>query len=397
MAHDAREHVHEADWYLVSDDGASALRLKDGLALGESEAGVIALNAPDAERRWISFAMGGGEGPRMEVISPHYRLRLDDGETALQFPLEPGATLRLPHNVLYISRDVSVGDQTGLVVEVEACPQAAPRETRAATRSDARSETGGEALGETGGEARSDFDGRARSEAAGRGEWRRELAAWVMLGAFFVLGTAVVWALTTYPALQSELDGLVAAAEEQLSRYAATPRDGISEDPVEAVASAEQRDSAVQPLVVDVPPRREIADGAASEATEQAGPEPGTTDEASATPDAATPVVGGQGGLDPRIHRARRLLEAGQITSPPGDNAVDVLSALVEEHPDNEQALWLLALCAQRLIEQAVTAREQGRTFEARNTLEEVLGFHPEHERANRLWQEWVGASREAR
>jgi hypothetical protein len=97
---------------------------------------------------------------------------------------------------------------------------------------------------------------------------------------------------------------------------------------------------------------------------------------------------------DWRLVRARELLAAGYITYPPRDNAVAYLERLLAVDPNNAEAMALLDECTRQLIQAAVRAHDQGLDYEARNTLEEVLGFNPDNERANRLWREWVDAAR---
>jgi hypothetical protein len=96
--------------------------------------------------------------------------------------------------------------------------------------------------------------------------------------------------------------------------------------------------------------------------------------------------------MDARIAKARRLLEAGQITYPPGNNAVALIIAVTADHPGHREALALLGECTDRLIGRAQELSATGRSYEARNALEEVLVFNPENERANRLWDEWTAS-----
>jgi hypothetical protein len=67
---------------------------------------------------------------------------------------------------------------------------------------------------------------------------------------------------------------------------------------------------------------------------------------------------------------------------------------LLADQPAHAEALALLEECANRLIVQAISAKGRGADFEARNTLEEVLSFSPENERALRLQREWSLAAR---
>ncbi len=97
---------------------------------------------------------------------------------------------------------------------------------------------------------------------------------------------------------------------------------------------------------------------------------------------------------DWRLERAREALEQGRITYPPGSNAVALLRDLLNERPGHPQAVAMLGECTARLIDAAVQAHQAGLDYEARNTLEEVLGFNPDSARARQLWREWVGTRR---
>lgn len=96
-------------------------------------------------------------------------------------------------------------------------------------------------------------------------------------------------------------------------------------------------------------------------------------------------------GADWRLLRARRLMAEGDISQPPGQNAVAMLTSLLADDPDNQAARALLEQCGARLIDTAMTYHDRGLEYEARNTLEEVLSFQPDDPEANRLWREWVG------
>lgn len=94
---------------------------------------------------------------------------------------------------------------------------------------------------------------------------------------------------------------------------------------------------------------------------------------------------------DWRLVRARNSLLKGEIITPGGSNAVAYLQNYLIDNPGSEVALDLLHQCASQLINLAVEQHQRGKFFEARNTLEEVLGFDQNNERANLLWNVWRG------
>jgi hypothetical protein len=97
---------------------------------------------------------------------------------------------------------------------------------------------------------------------------------------------------------------------------------------------------------------------------------------------------------DWRLARARELMRHGDITYPPGSNAVELLTDVLEEAPDDQAAADLLRECSARLVDVAVAYHDRGLEYEARNTLEEVFSFHPEHAVAKRLWRQWLVEAR---
>ena len=85
------------------------------------------------------------------------------------------------------------------------------------------------------------------------------------------------------------------------------------------------------------------------------------------------------------------LMGAGYISEPVGANAVSVLQEILKQQPGNPNALSLLEQCAERLVSTAEEAELAGMRYEARNLIEEVLAFLPQHQPANTLWQKWQG------
>ncbi|MFU8817189.1 MAG: hypothetical protein ACNA7W_17720, partial [Pseudomonadales bacterium] len=108
----------------------------------------------------------------------------------------------------------------------------------------------------------------------------------------------------------------------------------------------------------------------------------------------SAPSVGAVASDDWRLVQARLLIDQGRITFPPEGNAVALLSRVLADQPDNAEALAMLGVATHRLLDAAARAHAAGDPYEARNLLEEVLGFNPYNQRANRLWAEWVDRSR---
>jgi len=86
------------------------------------------------------------------------------------------------------------------------------------------------------------------------------------------------------------------------------------------------------------------------------------------------------------VREAAELFEAGQIVSPAGRNAVALLRTALTLDPTNDAALQLVQRSADRLVADAKSADWDGRAFDARNLIEEVLAFYPEHSEAKAMW-----------
>ena len=63
---------------------------------------------------------------------------------------------------------------------------------------------------------------------------------------------------------------------------------------------------------------------------------------------------------------------------------------MLNADPENKEAVALMGQAADKLVDAAVEAHEQGSSFEARNLIEEVRAFHPQHAKANEYWQRWT-------
>ena len=176
------------------------------------------------------------------------------------------------------------------------------------------------------------------------------------------------------------------AAETPAAEAPAT--EALAAEPDAASAALADRPEAV----TTTEPAARAAPAAPPEAPRTVAPEAETTPASKPAPTPAPPAVDLR--IAGELARAEQLLDEGFITFPPQGNAVAVLSTLLERHPGNAPALALLGECTNRLIDSAIEARSRGLEFEARNTLEEVFGFNPDHPVANALWQEWTGAPR---
>ncbi|MDZ7669406.1 MAG: hypothetical protein U5Q16_08280 [Gammaproteobacteria bacterium] len=378
------------EWYAVTDDGGSALRIRSGLHIGETERGALVFNDGLPERRWIVLRITADGACVAEAADEIHRLVDEAGDTHSRCALRPGATLVFPGNTLRISEHIARPAQPGprltvasglQPVEAGLKPVEAPRElveagvTPAAASATEPSDSGEIARAEsgTGGESEAPLTEAqplrseaqpASAQAGRRSRWK--VGAAIAAGGLLVgvlLSWQALWDLSTSPgtATVAEDDKAPVGAGDVPIQAGETPVQAVQIPPL-------PRRSVALPLTPidlgDLPPRRLLP--------------------APAVPTDSAPAFAAE------LARARELLEAGYITYPPEDNAVAVLSRIITRQPDHPEALALLGECTTRLIDAAIEAREQGMQYQARNLLEEVRGFNPDNERANRLWQEWV-------
>ncbi len=255
----------------------------------------------------------------------------------------------------------------------------------------------------------------ARRRPRGHGRGRRASPRWLVAAAVVAVGVAVAVVRSPSHPLVREMslaaDEAVADAGElfawarTLAAEAPAPESASPDAPSAADPGEAGGTAATTP---DPEPRQGAmaAARAAGGAPEAGSSEGGAETSANATANApAAPVPGeperpSQQAATPaapadwRIERAREALEQGRITYPPGNNAVALLDDLLEERPGHPVAMAMLGECTARLIDAAVQAHQAGLDYEARNTLEEVLGFNPDSARARQLWREWVGTRR---
>ncbi|MFK7913475.1 MAG: hypothetical protein AB8B93_06135 [Pseudomonadales bacterium] len=93
-----------------------------------------------------------------------------------------------------------------------------------------------------------------------------------------------------------------------------------------------------------------------------------------------------------RLRLASARLADGQIVAPRGSSASALILSVLAVEPDNREAINLLNASAEVMVTRAEQSYANNNAFGARNTLEEVLAFHPRHGRANERWLEWTGS-----
>ena len=372
------EPVSSSAWYLITGNGDLSLRLRDRLIIGEDEQGELAIDSPLVKLRQLRLIPGDG-CVQAEVLAADRHLTLAESEDlALPDPssLDPGTSISLDHNIIYLN--TGIADATALThLRLRDKPAAQPEAPAAdpAVEEDPVETIVGEV--------------RVAEPAVTPAPRTAPPAAKPRRTRIFVnllIGLLVLAALVAYNRYQA-----IAPQPEQVQART----DPIAEAPVPATALEEtpQIDVAgTQVLAAEAVPEEPVAEPPALE--------PAPIDPLPAATVAELPTVEAepQPAPDPLVARrmanARALLDAGQITEPPGNNAVYELKIVLYREPANETALALMGEAAERMLVAATTAYDAGLEFEARNLLEELLAFHPDHAEANRLWAEWTGSPR---
>lgn len=357
------------DWFLVSLDGSSATRILPGLKLGETAMGDIALNDAIAEHQMIRFTMNGADDCWLELLSPLYRMTTGNGASVRRERLSAGLAVELPNNRLVISPEFGVYRANGGSVEIRDAPALKPLES---------------------------LPGPTRPAQPGR----RRQPGWLVLSAIATLCAAVIlgspqlretaigystpiaqgaWSFMTEQATRLLPSGLwepisppAATTDTTVPFSAAAPPADVGGDPEPIPAPV---DIGMLHVVQSTP---DSAESPRVDAPTTAAETSGVEVEAVVEPP------------DGRLVLARGLISKGAIITPPGGNAVAVLGSLLADQPAHAEGLTLLQECADRLIAQAIGDQAAGDSFRARNTLEEVLAFSPDNDRARRLRREWI-------
>ena len=174
---------HGCDWYAVTEDGASAVRLTQSLTLGEREDGELALNAGAAESRWVTFDLT-ADGAAV-VTCPTGCLLDPAGRPLKRQPLEPGLCLDLPNNRVRISRSIQNPAADGPVVSVRgarADSGGVPSTPAAAARATAREDSRAAAPDGRAANPSTPVDTRSDRLEPGMSPWRSVLIAGAVLG-----------------------------------------------------------------------------------------------------------------------------------------------------------------------------------------------------------------------
>ena len=373
------EPVSSSAWYLITGNGDLSLRLRDRLIIGEDEQGELAIDSPLVKLRQLRLIPGDG-CVQAEVLAADRHLTLAESEDlALPDPssLDPGTSISLDHNIIYLN--TGIADATALThLRLRDKPAAQPEPPAADL---AQEEDPVETIVAEVRVAEPAAAPATRTERPAAKPRRTRIVVNLLIG-LMVLGALIAYnhyqATAPQPVQQQAQTDPVAEAPapEETSEIEIVSAQTLRTEPAPEEPEPEEpvaEPPALEPAPIDPLPTATVAEL------------PTVASEPQSAPD---PLV------ERRMANARALLDAGQITEPPGNNAVYELKIVLYREPENEAALALMGEAAERMLVAATTAYDAGLEFEARNLLEELLAFHPDHAEANRLWAQWTGSPR---
>ncbi|PIE43772.1 MAG: hypothetical protein CSA50_04000 [Gammaproteobacteria bacterium] len=105
-------------WYCSSPDGDSAIRIQNGLKVGELADGTLTLdNKADDNHQWIEFRLNQSGELSVSVLGGQCRLKVEN-KLKKTVKLIPGTLIQLPYNRFYISDSVFGLEQTDLTIKL---------------------------------------------------------------------------------------------------------------------------------------------------------------------------------------------------------------------------------------------------------------------------------------
>ncbi|PID42050.1 MAG: hypothetical protein CSB48_12350 [Proteobacteria bacterium] len=430
-------------WYFSSPNGDSAIRIRNGLKVGESADGTLTFNDITPDHQWVEFRLDNNGGLSVNIVNDQCHLKVTSG-LKQTVNLIPGTLIALPHNRFYVSDSLFGLEQTNLIVRLvrytivpkspdsqPAAPTAksaasnrprqvrthqisgsAPEKTirkkatigrptnrlsKATPRTTAR-------FGEIAGKKISSapplkHSNRRKQDSkvnmisstpvlkrSGRGKQDSKIN---------LIASANVSRKTAYRNVKKNtassfrgfLRKLLAGALATFAIIATVfffVVTIISYDPAPTPAPAPVTATDSQKLADTLASLQGLAISKANRSDAQAA--------TPLLPNKLVTLPSSSVYEDSRFSYAIKRIHANEIITPPGKSAVAYLGSLLEDYPDNQLAKSLLEICAQLLTEKAAAAHARGIEHEARNMLEKALALAPDNQHARSRWVEWYGS-----
>ncbi len=381
------------NWYLFIGDGI-CLKVSSDLVLGEDDEGLVVLNPKQAGYGLLKMRRDDAGRLLLKNISKCHVLDWQTGTVTMvggEFALVAGSKVVLPNNELYLNHEMQRGQVSARIVMQESEPVVEQVEVlvEVIPESEAKTEVRQE---------NPEPDPIASEQLLDHEVFEEPLVQkipapevdsaegdnrLVLIGLAVGLCLVVGLLISTWPSSPISEEPVIVAADVPLAVDQQIP---LQAEPVPTevlpAETAETQSTQTEPAVTEVV----IFEPATVETTsgEPETVEPEKVEASSLNSGAADPAV--TAGLE----RATAYLQQGFITQPEGGNAVQELSTILWQDPTNKEAFDLMGEATTRLIDAAVEAHAAGFEYEARNLIEEVLGFNPQHPQANAYKQAWV-------
>jgi hypothetical protein len=389
----SRKTQSNGNWYLFIGD-AICLKVSSDLVLGEDDDGLVVLNPKQPGYGLLKMRRDDAGRLLLKNISKRHVLDWQTGTATMlggEFALVAGSKVVLPNNELYLNHEMQRGQVSARIVVQESEPAVEQVEVlvevipESGAQKEVRQEypepdpIASEQLLDQEVFAEPLVQKTAAPEVDTAKGNNRSVLIGLAVGFCLVVGLLI----GTWPSTPISEEPVVVAADvplvvEQTLPVQTEPAPTEILPPETAEAQNTQTETAVTEVVIPEPAPVETA------TVEPATVEPETVEAAPLNSGAVDPAVAA--GLE----RATVYLQQGFITQPEGGNAVMELSNILWQDPSNKEAFDLMGEATTRLIDAAVEAHSAGFEYEARNLIEEVLGFNPQHPQANAYKQEWA-------
>ena len=405
--------------------------------MGEDELGELRFRV-SPQGCWIEFTIDDQNNLWIATVGDSYRIDTGVGETVNRVRLEPGARIELPNNHLHISASMQRTTSSGVLITLTSV---APTDIETVIDVDYRQDPlfGGQPRvnelieipelcselaaeptvewpAETAPIQATMFDRVDRRSSENDQPLRRY--KWFLLGPLAAVSLFIAMSTGIDPESISKTSPIIPASTRVASESSipiperpqhsdlldtvdrvlvnAEPDDGtvldFATESFEAVLLSDPLNVRAQDGLANVQEQRNSTSNDDVESTQQATPidEPAADEVEPTQPASLIGRPASSATARRTLLQAEQLLSSGDIIAPRGNNAVALIRQVLGEEPDNSLAKQLLAQCAERLITMARQAQAMSMNYEARNLLEEVLFFYPNHPAASELWDEWV-------
>jgi len=416
-------------WHVIWGNSHLTLRIQSGSCVGEDEFGELRFGVPP-EGCCIEFTIDDQDNLWISTVGNSYQIDMGAGETVVRVRVEPGAQIALPNNLLYISSSIRRTTSSGVLVKLTAAPPSnfemvanadygqdplfdrQPRLNELIETPELNPELSGGF-----GDERSAANEPVQETAFAQVE-RKPPYKWFLLGPLIVVAifVATPTSIEMEPNLTTSSFGLAPAAPAPGSQVPGTrqhvdllntldqvlvnadPDDhsvmDFAADAFKAVLLSDPLNARAQEGLANIQEQRDVTAEGDLAPLPSAGQLAGTVEDKVEITEPSSKVLRSASSTSARttLLRAEELLYDGDIIAPRGNNAVALIRRILEQDPESTYAKRLLAQCADRLVTMAKRARANAMNYEARNLLEEVLAFYPDHRVARKLWIEWVGS-----